>query len=410
MADALDVIRDDALLRRVKGVSGGNRILWSAKDIAVIRDYVAAMPAKIIRAAPTAVRKFIDVDLVAVRRKFAETGLTVNRDMQPNDRNFLVPVTTEGIDHENDSVKIPGVDCSIFNKNRIVPLAHDTSALPIAISSAPWLSSVSGKAALMAIAKFPEPGVSAESDRVAAAIRAGMFRGASIGFIPLKWSFSTDPSRPLGVDFNAVKLLEWSFCSLPCNPECILIGAVSGGKSASRSSRNDNVPAQDESDWECHAIGTMPIDFSDDAFNATAAKAALLARFSPAGTITDEARDYFLAVDISAPLDASSYKFPFCRAADGAIVASKTGWRQSFAALEQSNMPSIVIGEARSLVDKLEARLGEVKTADRRREARAFAAKVRSVGASISDRVPMTREQRIAEASAFRRAAMAAGK
>jgi hypothetical protein len=58
MADVLDVIRDDALLRRVKGVAGGNRIRWSAKDIAVIRNYVAAMPEKTIRAAPAAVRKF----------------------------------------------------------------------------------------------------------------------------------------------------------------------------------------------------------------------------------------------------------------------------------------------------------------------------------------------------------------
>jgi hypothetical protein len=52
MADSLDVIRDDALLRRVKGVAGGNRILWSAKDIAMIRDHIAAMPETIIRAAP----------------------------------------------------------------------------------------------------------------------------------------------------------------------------------------------------------------------------------------------------------------------------------------------------------------------------------------------------------------------
>jgi hypothetical protein len=233
MVDAtLDILRQDALVKRVKGIAGGKCVLWSASDHAVIRAKVMTMTEKTLRAAPTAARKFLDLDLVAVRRKFAETGLTVNRDMQPNDRNFLVPVTTEGIDHENDSVKIPGVDCSIFNKNRIIPLAHDTSALPIAISSAPWLSSVSGKAALMAIAKFPEPGVSAESDRVAAAIRAGMFRGASIGFIPLKWSFSTDPTRPLGVDFHAVKLLEWSFCSLPCNPECILIGAVTASQQA----------------------------------------------------------------------------------------------------------------------------------------------------------------------------------
>ena len=95
--------------------------------------------------------------------------------------------------------------------------------------TAPWAS---GNTTL-AIARFPQPGISAESDQVAAAIGAGLFRGASIGFVPLKWSFTKDPSRPLGVDFHAIKLLEWSLCSLPCCPDCLLIGAVSGGKSAS---------------------------------------------------------------------------------------------------------------------------------------------------------------------------------
>ena len=52
MVDSLDVIRDDALLRRVKGVAGGNRIAWSAKDIATIRDHIAAMSDHTIRAAP----------------------------------------------------------------------------------------------------------------------------------------------------------------------------------------------------------------------------------------------------------------------------------------------------------------------------------------------------------------------
>jgi hypothetical protein len=44
MADALDILRDDAISRRVKGsMSGGNRILWSAKDIAAIRIHIAEM-------------------------------------------------------------------------------------------------------------------------------------------------------------------------------------------------------------------------------------------------------------------------------------------------------------------------------------------------------------------------------
>jgi hypothetical protein len=44
MADSLDTLRKDALASRVKGAAGGNRIEWSAKDIAVIRDHIAAMP------------------------------------------------------------------------------------------------------------------------------------------------------------------------------------------------------------------------------------------------------------------------------------------------------------------------------------------------------------------------------
>jgi hypothetical protein len=85
---------------------------------------------------------------------------------------------------------------------------------------------------MLAIAKFPKPGVSANSDQIARAVRAGLQRGVSIAFIPTKWSFSKDPARPLGVDFHAIKLLEWSFCALPCNPDCLVIGAVSGGTAA----------------------------------------------------------------------------------------------------------------------------------------------------------------------------------
>ena len=54
----LDTLREDAIQGRVRGMAaGGNRILWSAKDIAMIRDHISAMPDRIIRAAPTPVRK-----------------------------------------------------------------------------------------------------------------------------------------------------------------------------------------------------------------------------------------------------------------------------------------------------------------------------------------------------------------
>jgi hypothetical protein len=51
--------------------------------------------------------------------------------------------------------------------------------------------------------------------------------GASVGVIPTKWAFSKDPARPLGVDITESILLEWSCVSLPCNPQCLLVGSVS---------------------------------------------------------------------------------------------------------------------------------------------------------------------------------------
>jgi hypothetical protein len=59
MADTttLDIMRADAFFGRVK--NGGNRIAWSAADVARIHGHIKSLPEeKIIRAAPTAVRKF----------------------------------------------------------------------------------------------------------------------------------------------------------------------------------------------------------------------------------------------------------------------------------------------------------------------------------------------------------------
>jgi phage head maturation protease len=157
------------------------------------------------------------------RQDVATRSASTARDIQASDLNFLFEISNNSIDRANDTIDPNGIDCAEFNKNPLVLNSHDSSVLPIAVSSAPWVSGTSARA----VAKFPKPGISSESDQVAAAIRAGLVKGASVGFVPVKWTFSKDPSRPFGVDFKSVRLLEWSVCSLPCNPGCLLIGAVS---------------------------------------------------------------------------------------------------------------------------------------------------------------------------------------
>lgn len=223
---------EDMLQKRIHGIAGGHHIAWSAKDVRRIEDEVRAMTPRTVRdVAPWAVREF-----AAVRRKFAETGIAVNQ-MQSSDLNFVFPISTAGIDLSNDSIAPGGVDTRDFVRNPVVLSAHDSQATPIAISSTPW---VLGNA-LMAIAKFPTPGISAASDQIAAALRSLLLRGASVGFVPKKWAFSKDPARPLGIDFLETKLLEWSICALPCNPDCLVLGAINGsGKSVSRNARADD--------------------------------------------------------------------------------------------------------------------------------------------------------------------------
>ena len=276
MANALDILRKDAFRKRIHGVAGGNRVIWGEKDLIDIHNHTWSVKMEQIIQRPTETKLLGGPNID--KASLAGMGIEL-RDFNPDDYAFLCLITNATTDHVNESVKPPGVDTSLFAKNAPVLDSHDSSKPPVASSSRPFMSGDN----LLAIARFPKPGVSANSDQIAAAVRARLTRGVSIGFIPLKWSFSKDPSRPMGVDFNEIKLIEFSMVSVPCNPDCYVLGSVASSQSA--------------------------------------------------------------------PSDA--------------------------------------------------------KMADLRREARALAAKVRARVESISDPVSTTREQRLAEASAFRRAAMA---
>jgi hypothetical protein len=227
MADALDILRRDAFRKRVHGAAGGNRILWGEKDLINIHNHVMSVKMEQIIAPPrpteTKLLSAPDIDHAAL----AKIGIELRSGFGPED-NALVAISTPRTDLADDDVDTSNIDCTDFSKFCQVLDTHDSSKPPVALSSKPWLSGTT----LLAIARFPKPGVSEDSDRVAAAVRAGLQRGASIGFVPLKWKFSQDPSRPLGISFGSIKLIEWSFCAIPCNQDCRVIGPISGTTSS----------------------------------------------------------------------------------------------------------------------------------------------------------------------------------
>jgi hypothetical protein len=230
MVDAtIGILRREALMKRLSSnAAGGLNVHWSTKDVATLTDYIRSVPERILRDAPTlADRK----PLPAVKDMVGE--------MKPDDLNFMFTISTEDVDLSGDVIKANGIDLSGFMRNPPVLDTHNSALTPIAKSTVP---SVSGTRTT-AIAQFPAKGVSKNSDRVAAAIRGGLVRGASVGFVPVKWAFSTDKSRPLGIDFLSIRLLEWSICALPCNQSCLLVGAVAGTKAGRSSHRVEERPA-----------------------------------------------------------------------------------------------------------------------------------------------------------------------
>jgi hypothetical protein len=226
MADALDFLRQSALRKRINGIADGNRAVWQEKDLGRLCErYMSARFEELVGDDSIAAKSSVAV--IPDKASLAKIGIEV-RDFNPDDNAFLCLITNQTTDHTNDSVKLAGVDDSLFVKNAPVLDSHDSSKPPVASSGRPFMSGDN----LLAIARFPKPGISANSDQIAAAVRARLMRGVSIGFIPKKWSFSKDPARPMGIDFEAIKLLEFSICSIPCNPACYVLGSVANNQSA----------------------------------------------------------------------------------------------------------------------------------------------------------------------------------
>lgn len=223
MAD-LEVLRRDLLAQRVRG-DIGKRVHCTPDYFAFLEDTIMSAPKSVIlaqqsRDCPTNYEK----EFSSFRTKLIGDGI-----VEPNDATasqplrFVNVLTRKIVDRQKDVVYPEGFRGEEYRGNPAVLASHDSNAFPIAVSSMPWRSGD----ALLAISTFPATGVSAASDQAAALVRARVLRGVSIGFVPIKYELSKDPARPLGVNFLEWSLLEWSYCSIPANPACGVIGVAS---------------------------------------------------------------------------------------------------------------------------------------------------------------------------------------
>lgn len=127
----------------------------------------------------------------------------------------------ESVDRSNDRINAAGWVLGDFRRNPIALWQHDSSSLPIGRAKNVRIEG----SRLVGSIEFMQADISQFADRVFRAVAGGYLKAVSVGFLPLQWSWTRDPGRPLGIDFQKQALLEISVVTVPANAGALLVGA-----------------------------------------------------------------------------------------------------------------------------------------------------------------------------------------
>jgi HK97 family phage prohead protease len=135
-------------------------------------------------------------------------------------------ISTAAVDRESDTIAVNGWDLTNYRKNPVVLWGHDSYSLPIGRGFDVAVEDGALKASVEFVPEdLPQGGALAES--VYRLARSGFIAATSVGFRPLKWSFTSDKDRGAddwfpGIDFEEQELVELSIVTVPANPEALI--------------------------------------------------------------------------------------------------------------------------------------------------------------------------------------------
>jgi len=121
------------------------------------------------------------------------------------------------IDRAGDRIDPTGWDVTAFRQSPVVLFAHDALSPPIARAG----NIASDGIKLSADIEFAGADVYAFADTIFRLVCGGYIRAGSVGFLPIEFAVSKDPSRPGGIDFKRQELLEFSIVPVPCNANAL---------------------------------------------------------------------------------------------------------------------------------------------------------------------------------------------
>jgi hypothetical protein len=147
---------------------------------------------------------------------------SIGKAIDPNATTLKFYYSKESVDLMGDVVKAAGWE---IDPNRNSALwGHDASIPPIGqmrnVHKAPPY--------LMGDIEFAPADLSRLADAVRRMYIGGFLRGVSVGFVPLQWSWSKDPARPTGIDFQRQLLMEISCTPTPACGDAVLQARSAG--------------------------------------------------------------------------------------------------------------------------------------------------------------------------------------
>jgi hypothetical protein len=209
-------------------------------------------------------------DAFGLRRCSFERGIT---EVAPEARCEVSWITEEAPDRAGDIVVARGMDDSHFRLNPIVTLNHNYEEPPVGRSL--WRRRVKEGALVGVKAKTFYPPRPASwtnpdwpPDQAFDLIQAGLLRGKSIGFFPLKLRTPTSEEIERQPAMSKVRyiieewlLAEYACCVLPLQPHAVVDEVCKSGMLSPRAGRRVPMFTQGEIEWALpHYLGSAQVD------------------------------------------------------------------------------------------------------------------------------------------------------
>ena len=115
---------------------------------------------------------------------------------------------------DNHTIASGGWQLANFQKNPVFLWAHDLSALPIG----KVIDITATSTALVGTVEYAAPDQYPFADTVYQLVKGGFLNATSVSWNPIEWSYTSDRSRPGGIDFKTQELLEVSQVPVPALP------------------------------------------------------------------------------------------------------------------------------------------------------------------------------------------------